>query len=641
MDSLPTELVDRILCFCDRATLGRLSRSSWRLRGEALPLLWRIVAPAKAAQLWAVLMATPTLPSPSPSSTSWAVQPSQQQAQHTLQLQPALLESHRSRSVTHSVAIAAPHPNFTLVAVVDLSRLSSADASLSAPLAILVGRCRNLRAIDLSYCAWLRDKDLPTLAQAVALESLALNNCSAITASTLHRPLSALSRLKHLSLLGCTGISSLQYAFEAIAGPLVSIDLRNIFSLVDINNTLEYIFSRCRFTLRHLYIPAHFLSSDAFAILVNLSKPFVPLHTIHIDSPTSFSDTCLAYLSKHIDSLTVLSLSQASFLTSSSLGAFLGHARGGLLSNVDLSHIPGVDDVVIQTLASSTAKLETLKLNGCLRIGDSALAIIAHAFPGLCQLYLDYTCVTAVGVKMALLGNSYSTENIDINHLNLLMLKYLSLSNCQHVLGSDVHHLARVCWWEENSTADTVSRPVSFQQQQQFAALSSFASFVPPIPPSIASRARQSTMSIVNSSRIRELWTTTSANRESIDMEPLLNLEIPEPHKNGNSSSNSGGSSPRFSVLKNFNRSNSSSPAFSSGHHHGSVAPRSHSFLLLRGSPGDRNSIFSFTSTLTGTVSGGGGGVGGRMTTGSDGIKLDPTLVVFVGSRNVDRIRDL
>ncbi|KAJ3066257.1 hypothetical protein HDU98_010448 [Podochytrium sp. JEL0797] len=328
---------------------------------------------------------------------------------------------------------------FRFVGEVDLGLLRvphGADVQMRTQFAILLLHCPALTILNLSNCLWLTDKDLLHIANAplLHLKNLNLHNCTSLAGSTLNSLLESLPQLTHLNLSSCTNITSMQFAFRCNRAPLQSIDLRAIFSLVDINKTLEHIFYTCKSTLRDLYIPGHFLSSSAFNLLINL-RPFLTIQILHIETPANLTDTALMYLSRHVNHLRTLSLSQSVHLTSPSVAAFLSHTKQ--LTALDLSHIPSIDDHVLMSLGAAAAHcLKSICLRGCLKVSDVGLEAVVHAFPGMEEIWLDYTGVSARGVKKVLEGGGFC-------------LRVVTLNSCQGVLGTDVHHLARVLWEEE------------------------------------------------------------------------------------------------------------------------------------------------------------------------------------------------
>ncbi|KAJ3357264.1 hypothetical protein HDU83_008077 [Entophlyctis luteolus] len=409
-------VLSRALLLLAPSDLLRAARVSRLWHAAAVRALWLVVRPASPARL------------------------------HTL-----LLRTLRAAAVPLASSLSdSPLDRFACVKLLDLSRLHSQQAVTHANFVILINHCRSITSLNLSKCAWANDKVVAVIANAVSLEFLNLQGCTAVTGATLQSVLRSLPLLTRLSLAGCTGISSLQQVFDAPVSPLRSIDLREIFSLVDINATLSKIFSSFRKTLERIYIPGQFLSSDGFSCLVKV-RPHVVLKSLFIESSPNLTDTSLNYLSRHAQHLESLSLSRAVCLTGPSIGAFVNHANLGRLSFVDFSHIPSIDDVAIKSLSSTTAVLQSLNLAGCVKITDESLNIIGHAFPCLHTLILAYTCVSANGIKTIL-------QTIVSSHGLLLRLRKLSLSNCQLVLGTDVHNLARRCWEEDETLRETTLR---------------------------------------------------------------------------------------------------------------------------------------------------------------------------------------
>ncbi|KAI9329725.1 hypothetical protein BDR26DRAFT_872106 [Obelidium mucronatum] len=503
---------------------------------------------------------------------------------------------------------------FQFVRCIDLSRLNTSagrfDFQVSTQFKILVKHCPELRVLDLSNCLWIRDKDIIAIANSPTLEKLSLHGCTGITGSTLHHVLESSRSLRELSLHGCTSISTLQSAFKYNLAPLASIDMRSIFSLVDINATLQSIFKTCRHSLQHVYIPGHFLSSDAFTPLINI-KPPLPLETLHIDSPASLTDTTLSYLSKHTTHLHSLSLNQAIHLTSPSLSALLSHMDA--LTLLDLSHIPSVDNYLLETLSThGSLYLRTLKLRACLKVGDDGLKTISRAFPGLHDLYLDYTCVTSEGVKAAMKSGCFG-------------LRVLSLSNCQMVVGTDVHHLARILWWEENCVDDGLGGASGLGRMNTFhAGVGSPLTGLPTVPLSVSAGGRGSLRELSHGSRLQSIMIheMTGGRASSADVFPNA----------------------RFSgVLKG------KAKVLGGATWDDSADNRPHSVIgAFKGGIGMSRS--QSVSSNAGGLVGARGSVAWKElgvplktnpSNQNDGIKLDPTLIEFVTIKNIDRIRQL
>ncbi|KAI8622061.1 hypothetical protein BC830DRAFT_930474 [Chytriomyces sp. MP71] len=439
--------------------------------------------------------------------------------------------------------------------------------------------------------------------------------------------LTNLPNLRILSLSACASISSLHFAFQspqdtkAKPCPIESIDMRGIFSLVDVNQTLAVIFKTYRATLQHIYIPGHFLSgSDGFSALMNV-RPHLPLHTLHIDTPTNLTDISLLYLARgHTADLRILNLAQAAHLTSPSLAAFLSHSPR--LAHVDLSHIPNVDDHVLQQLAASCTALRSVRVRGCVRVSDVGLWALTSRFEAsLEELALDYSSVTAHGVKKALQGSgrlrgwggATSGEGA---------LRMLSLSNCQGVISSDVHLLARLLWWEENCLSAVGTKGV----EQGAAAVGGAPGMTV-----VTAMARAATQRPTQSHPIapHRAVTTNFGDSMSGRMTDLGQSRNASPSLN-----------PKLTLKSVLVRGGGSPSA-------GDRRP--HSVASSHGGVG----MFSRNSTFGGLVGGvpmgsGGGsrnsrmsGFDGAMQGQSDGIRLDPTLIEFKTSKNVDRIRDL
>ncbi|KAI8827424.1 hypothetical protein BJ741DRAFT_630110 [Chytriomyces cf. hyalinus JEL632] len=583
-----------------------------------------------------------------------------------------LLLRHSPRLTSHALN------RFALVRSIDLSAFDTGagklDLQVSVQFGLLVAECVSLESLDLSGCLWVRDKDLLAITAAKKLVTLNLHGCTNITGSTLNAVMHNLPALKSVSLFGCTSISSLHFAFQpmidsftgksAKPGPLESIDMRAIFSLVDINQTLIAIFKTYRHTLKHIYIPGHFLSgSDGFSCLMNI-RPHIHLTTLHVDTPTNLTDISLSYLARgHITHLESLSLAQATHLTSPSLAAFLSHSPS--LRHIDLSHIPSVDDHVLTTISNACQRIQSVRIKGCVKVSDVGLWALTSTFrDSLQDLALDYTGVTAHGVKKALQGSGAMLA------WDAGQLRSLSLSNCQGVLGTDVHHLARLIWWEENCFVGMVAgekkpaallaggRGVTIGGGESMGVGSkAFAGAVTGNPRRAFTQQRAVMSQPVGPRAVETTATTAAAaggsifsselsltgrrtdlgmrRESSMSVSPRLTLKSVL-----GSRSVSGGGGGGSSLWHQDSTASSPSP---------SPPPPSRPHSMMGVSMSGRSSTFG------GLVSGGNAvplvgrsssrnsriSVDGVMQGQTDGIRLDPTLIEFVTVKNVDRIRDL
>ncbi|KAJ3017381.1 UNVERIFIED_CONTAM: hypothetical protein HDU68_011726 [Siphonaria sp. JEL0065] len=284
------------------------------------------------------------------------------------------------------------------------------------------------------------------------------------------------------------------------------------------------------------------------------------------------------------------------------------------LTSLDLSHIPSVDDYLLQTLSThGSIYLRTLKLQGCLKIGDEGVKTIARAFPGLWDLHLDYTRVSAVGVKDAI-------------KRGLFGLRALGLSHCQGVLGTDVHTLARLIWWEENCvTGDGGTRG------SQLSTLNGGSSL------------RGATIGGLPVSPVSVVTAVQNASSHGNRLQSLMIQSRQSPFVRASSADIA--PSPRFSgVLKGkakvlgnasgWNETDENRPHSVIGALRGGVSMgRSQSVNGSAGGPVGVRSSVAWREL----------GVPMRMNSPNqnDGIKLDPTLIEFVTVKNIDRIREL
>ncbi|KAJ3401829.1 hypothetical protein HDU80_005670 [Chytriomyces hyalinus] len=576
-----------------------------------------------------------------------------------------LLLRHSPRLTSHALN------RFALVRSIDLSAFDTGagklDLQVSVQFGLLVAECVSLESLDLSGCLWVRDKDLLAITAAKKLVSLNLHGCTNITGSTLNAVMHNLPALKSVSLFGCTSISSLHFAFQpmidsftgksAKPGPLESIDMRAIFSLVDINQTLIAIFNTYRHTLKHIYIPGHFLSgSDGFSCLMNI-RPHIHLTTLHVDTPTNLTDISLSYLARgHITHLESLSLAQATHLTSPSLAAFLSHSPS--LRHIDLSHIPSVDDHVLTTISNACQRIQSVRIKGCVKVSDVGLWALTSTFrDSLQDLALDYTGVTAHGVKKALQGSGAMLA------WDAGQLRSLSLSNCQGVLGTDVHHLARLIWWEENCFVGMVAgekkpallaggRGVTIGGGESMGVGSkAFAGVVAGNPRRAFTQQRAVVSQPVGPRAVETTATTAAAagpnftselsltgrrtdlgmrRESSMSVSPRLTLKSVL----GSRSVSGGGSSLWHQDSSGSSPSPSPPPSRPHSMMGVSMSGRSSTFgglvsgnaVPLVGRSSSRNSRISVDGVMQGQT---------------DGIRLDPTLIEFVTVKNVDRIRDL
>ncbi|KAJ3226452.1 hypothetical protein HDU81_007309 [Chytriomyces hyalinus] len=578
-----------------------------------------------------------------------------------------LLLRHSPRLTSHALN------RFALVRSIDLSAFDTGagklDLQVSVQFGLLVAECVSLESLDLSGCLWVRDKDLLAITAAKKLVSLNLHGCTNITGSTLNAVFHNLPALTSVSLFGCTSISSLHFAFQPMTdpftgktakpGPLESIDMRAIFSLVDINQTLIAIFKTFRHTLKHIYIPGHFLSgSDGFSCLMNI-RPHIHLTTLHVDTPTNLTDISLSYLARgHVTRLESLSLAQATHLTSPSLAAFLSHSPA--LQYIDLSHIPSVDDHVLTTISNACQRIQSVRIKGCVKVSDVGLWALTSTFrDSLQDLALDYTGITAHGVKKALQGTGAMLA------WDAGKLRSLSLSNCQGVLGTDVHHLARLIWWEENCFVGVVAgekkpallgagggRGVTIGGGELMGGVGTkaFAGVVggdprraftqqrvamsqPVGPRAVESTAPAGTSFVASELSLTGRRTDLGMRRESsMSVSPRLTLKSVL-----GSRSVSGGGSGRDSFSTS---SPSPSPPPSRPHSIMGVSMSSRSSTFGGLVSSSQNAVVPLivrsSSRNSSRIS-----VDGVMQGQTDGIRLDPTLIEFVTVKNVDRIRDL
>ncbi|XP_022893425.1 EIN3-binding F-box protein 1-like isoform X1 [Olea europaea var. sylvestris] len=262
----------------------------------------------------------------------------------------------------------------TLASLAITSCRGVTDLSLEA-----IGKgCPNLKQMCIRKCFFVSDNGLVAFAKAVgSLESLQLEECNRITQTGILNAISNCnSKLKSLTLVKCMGIKD--------------------------------------------------LSPESLML-----SPSESLRSLAIRSCLGFGSTSLAMLGKLCPQLHHLDLSGLCGITDTGLLPLLESCEAGL-TKVNLSHCVNLTDEVVFALARlHGGALELLNLDGCHKVTDASLEVLANNCPLLYDLDLSKCSITDSGVDALSCG-------VQPN------LQILSLSGCSMISNKSITALKKL-----------------------------------------------------------------------------------------------------------------------------------------------------------------------------------------------------
>ena len=206
-----------------------------------------------------------------------------------------------------------------------------------------------------------------------SLEKLLLTDCTRITGETLQILSSSCSKLKHLSLSGCSSLE-----------PTALLELKQ-------PRLLQEPISRS-----FLFLDLSYLSQVTKECFFELFKNLPRIEHLNLSGCTGVDDEVLDFVVANSKRITTLILSRCSRLTDRSICSIALHLWPTVL---DLSFCPKLSDKGVEVIACECLGLEELNFTRCSRLTDESLLHISHNLQLLRKLTMVSTMVSTGGAE--------------------------------------------------------------------------------------------------------------------------------------------------------------------------------------------------------------------------------------------------
>ncbi|KAG5244758.1 F-box/LRR-repeat protein [Salix suchowensis] len=309
--------------------------------------------------------------------------------------------------------------------------LSRANGLKFAGLEMLVGACKGLESVDVSYCCGFGDREAAAISGCEGLRELRMDKCLGVGDVGLAKIVVGCGRLERLSLKWCMEISDLgvellckkclELKFLDVSYlKVTSESLRSIASLPKLEdlamvgcpyvNDVGLQFA-CFFAAEIDVARCDCVSSSGLSSLIGGHSGL-----LHIDAGHCFSEVsptivkCIQKL-KNLNTIIIdgIRVSDTIFQTISS--------TCNSLIEIGLSKCEGVTNMGIIKLVSGCVNLKIINLTCCRSIANAAISAIANSCRNLLCLKLE-SCNMITGKSLEQLG------------LHCLLLEVLDLTDC-------------------------------------------------------------------------------------------------------------------------------------------------------------------------------------------------------------------
>ncbi|KAJ3190127.1 hypothetical protein HDU85_000418 [Gaertneriomyces sp. JEL0708] len=313
---------------------------------------------------------------------------------------------------------------YSLIQVIDLSKVNIPDAEPSAYFEKLIMQTTQLEVLDLSNSLWLRDECLVGLVSCLNLRRLILHGCAQITGETLGIIVPQLRKLEEISLAHCTYIKNLSVILGQPPPALKSLNLNGLSP--DVNAALRSVLRGCP-ELQNLSVEwSGSLTDWAFQ---DVEPPRSNLQRLSISRCNRLTSRALEYMAPHCRNLQELSLSGCEKITPTGIVHLIQFAPA--LVSLDIGFIDNLTDDHISTICVTLPKLQKLVISGFnTLVTDWSLLSISTHCPDLRHLNLNMNMNVTPSAVCQLVTRCVNMEK-------------LFLFGCHHIVGSWMQQLAR------------------------------------------------------------------------------------------------------------------------------------------------------------------------------------------------------
>ncbi|KAJ6762635.1 hypothetical protein OIU79_023384 [Salix purpurea] len=352
--------------------------------------------------------------------------------------------------------------------------LSRANGLKFSGLEMLVGACKGLESVDVSYCCGFGDREAAAISGCGGLKELRMDKCLGVSDVGLAKIVVGCGRLERLSLKWCMEISylgvellckkCLELKFLDVSYLKVTSDwLRSIAALSKLEDLamvgcslvndvgLQFLENGCPLLQKIDVSRCDCVSSSGLTALIRRHNGLLQIDAGHAISEFSGNFVeCMQEL-KNLNAIIIdgARVSDTIFQTISS--------NCKSLIEIGLSKCTGVTNMGIMQLVSGCVNLKTINLTCCRSITDAAISAIADSCRNLLRLKLESCNMVTekslghLGLHCALLEELDLTDCFSVNDRGLERLSRcsrllcLKLGLCTNISDTGLFYIASNC----------------------------------------------------------------------------------------------------------------------------------------------------------------------------------------------------